>query len=206
GVDRQVETRMHKVETQFGSQDGRNSKLEKQIAFLQKELHVVQNEPPPVKVPTPNSFDRPADPTIFVVRSKDLVTHTAARKAITPWFMEANLGVDDYQLNELPTGGRTDLYVSVDKSHCTIRRVLGTKIIRRKFETAYPDKRFYVDKDRGEVSLAWKKLIRYSPAPAGSLPTVEWNIPSLLSLGLDMRVLEARISAAFTPPAGDEDQ
>eukprot|EP00959_Pyramimonas_sp_CCMP1952_P133556 2792839-Pyramimonas_sp.AAC.1 len=40
---------------------------------------------------------------------------------------------------EFPSGGQTDLFISVDKHQATIRRELGIKLFRREFGTAYPN-------------------------------------------------------------------
>ncbi|CAK0821636.1 unnamed protein product, partial [Prorocentrum cordatum] len=129
------------------------------------------NRPPP-KIELPNGFNRPTDPTILVVRSKELVTHQAVCDAIKSWMQDAALDVDDFEVLRpedgpaakrfiiqftgqqhlasralrqamaairqrdntwrrffaaLPTGGQTDLFISIDKNQV---RGLFNKFLR----------------------------------------------------------------------------
>eukprot|EP00959_Pyramimonas_sp_CCMP1952_P009029 188312-Pyramimonas_sp.AAC.1 len=93
-------------------------------------------------------------------------------------------------------GPRTDLFVSAGNNKFQVRRELGCKLIRREFELEYAGKRFFVDRERGEISLAWKRLLRFTPDAVGP-PKIEWNEPNLIAQGLSKSALAARIQHLF---------
>ncbi|CAK0907052.1 unnamed protein product, partial [Prorocentrum cordatum] len=187
GIDRQVEARMHRVETRVDDHDNRLQYLEKQIEHLQRQLHIVKTEPPPPKIELPNGFNRPTDPTILVVRSKEMVTHQAVCDGIKTWMLDAALDVDDYEVQRPEEGPAAKRFIIqfTGQPHLAsraLRQAMGAIKQRdntwRRFFAALPTgghTDLFISIDKNQAS-------------------VEWNIPNLQALGLDK---QRKVSGLF---------
>ncbi|CAK0887614.1 unnamed protein product, partial [Prorocentrum cordatum] len=164
-VDRQVEARMRRAETQLTEHEEHISSLGNQITYLSEQMCCIKSEEP--------------------------VALGALRNRDGSW--------KKFQA-KTPMGQVVDLSASADRNQFQVRRELGRKLIRREFEQTYPDTRFFVDRERGDISLAWKRLPRYTPASDGP-PTIEWNIANVEALQLCKTTqLEPRVLALFQTP------
>ena len=74
-----------------------NAKLER----LQAALAVAEVAPRATEID--GTFDRAPDPTVIRLSTKELISPEAARDALRPWFEEADIGNDAWEV--IPTGG-----------------------------------------------------------------------------------------------------
>ena len=97
-----------------------------------------------------------------------------------------------------PTGGaEVDINVGVDKSPKTVARELGCKKIVRCLLQAFPNRKFFVDRDKGVVSSNWKDLVAFTPPPTGSAPTIQYCEAHLQEFQMDVREVRRMVGALF---------
>ena len=104
-----------------------------------------------------------------------------------------------------PTGGAgVEFDVSVDKNLRVVARELGCKKIVYKLLDIHPERRCYVDEEKGVVSSNWKDLVAFSPAPSGSAPAIHYSEKSMQELGLDVPRIRQGVQRLFEEQTGTE--
>eukprot|EP00959_Pyramimonas_sp_CCMP1952_P409942 8591335-Pyramimonas_sp.AAC.1 len=96
-IDKAVEKRMVKVETEVRVHDTRIGKLEKEVEELRNLLGLMRREEPPPKIEG-GGFDRPVDHTIIVVRTQVPLPKQTVGHALQAWIDDSNLQADEYEL------------------------------------------------------------------------------------------------------------
>ncbi|CAK0830590.1 unnamed protein product, partial [Prorocentrum cordatum] len=88
-------------------------------------------------------------------------------------------------------GERSDLFVGPDKNACTIKCETSCKAVRRALEEAFPTRRFFTDKRKGDISSNWRSLIKIIPAPTKDVPEVQWAAANLVAEGIQQSEKES---------------
>eukprot|EP00959_Pyramimonas_sp_CCMP1952_P413386 8662140-Pyramimonas_sp.AAC.1 len=78
-----------------------------------------------------------------------------------------------------------------------VARELGCKKVARKLLELYPEKRFFTDKEKGVVSTSWKDIVHFSPAPAGTAPTIQFSDKNMDELGVDVAMVRRSVHGIF---------
>ncbi|CAK0903678.1 unnamed protein product, partial [Prorocentrum cordatum] len=186
-VDKQVELRMRKAETQIKNHEDRIGSLEKQIHYLMEQLRCVKSEEP-VAPAAPAGFNGPPNATILVVRSKELVSAEAVRAAVAPWLADSNLDVEDWEITTsatTPTSKRHIIQITGSAAWAarSVRQALGT--LRNR-------------------DGSWRKFVVKTPLGQDTDIFISWHLPNLQAQQIDKSRLEHRVLALFQAQREDE--
>ncbi|CAK0877906.1 unnamed protein product, partial [Prorocentrum cordatum] len=97
-----------------------------------------------------------------------------------------------------PTGGPpTSINVGPDKNPKLAARELGCKKTVRKLLELYPDKRFFADKEKIAIGTSWKGVVQCSPAPAGTVPMIQFCDRHMGELNMGAGLVRRSIHALF---------
>ncbi|CAK0885857.1 unnamed protein product, partial [Prorocentrum cordatum] len=98
------------------------------------------------------------------------------------------------------SGCSTDLFLDSDKSPCQIKREQLAKTIRCACADAYPSKRFFGNKHKGEISAGWKPIVAISPNPGDAPPSIERAESNLVGEGIDRQRIADCIANLVSGP------
>ena len=75
-----------------------------------------------------------------------------------------------------------ELHLGPDKSPYQIKLEMQGRRLRKLLADQWPDRRFFLDRDRGTISDGWDLLCRLEPAPGRAPTKVWWNTSVLRRL------------------------
>eukprot|EP00959_Pyramimonas_sp_CCMP1952_P448027 9381524-Pyramimonas_sp.AAC.1 len=64
-----------------------------------------------------------------------------------------------------------------------VKRELAVRAARNVLQDEFPNEKFFVDRDLGEVSCNWRPLIRVAPTSATEAPIIQWSTANLAAEG-----------------------
>ena len=92
-------------------------------------------------------------------------------------------------------GRRIAVSASADKSRRTVANEIALRKIKQALATAFPQQRFYVDRDAFSITSRWQPIIKVECSPVE--PTViSWNMAAINTLQLDRRTMEPIVESA----------
>eukprot|EP00959_Pyramimonas_sp_CCMP1952_P145723 3050534-Pyramimonas_sp.AAC.1 len=78
-----------------------------------------------------------------------------------------------------PLGAEVELPISPDKGPKQVARELGCKKIARALADLHPNKKYFVDREKGVVSSSWKDLTSLGPKPGNQPPIIHFSDKSM---------------------------
>eukprot|EP00959_Pyramimonas_sp_CCMP1952_P295590 6182491-Pyramimonas_sp.AAC.1 len=80
-----------------------------------------------------------------------------------------------------------------------VRRELGCKMIKGVLVREFPQKRFFMDRHKGEILLGWKPICKVVPVEGQDSPNLLWAKENMRAEGMDVQRIQQLATDSFGP-------
>ena len=101
----------------------------------------------------------------------------------------------DLQITK-PAGGTTQIFINPDRNPRMQKTIRASKTLANIFKEMYPDTRWHVNRDDGEISKGWVPIVKLDIVPGDSPTRLLWNVAGLSNTDINKEDVVAKFTDA----------
>ena len=101
---------------------------------------------------------------------------------------------------EKPAGGETRIFVNPDRNPRTQKLIRESKQLGQIFREVYPNSKWHINRDDGEVSKGWTPIVKIEVHEGESPSRLLWNLTALSDASINREEIVSRFASSRQRP------